>query len=91
MNAREYGVRLMVHAHEMGLSHVTSAVLLVLADGRKRTRSEITRIMGWSGGWAISSTVTKMLRYGWAEELDDIGVWIRITEEGRKKAYEMMK
>lgn len=81
----------MVHAHEMGLSHVTAAVLMILSDRCKRTRSEITRIMGLSGGWAISSTVTKMLRYGWVEELDDIGVWIRITDEGVKKAYEMMK
>lgn len=91
MNAREYGVKLLIHAHELGLSHVTSAVLLVLSDRRKRTRSEITRIMGLSGGWAISSTVAKMIRYGWVEELDDIGVWIRITDEGTKKAYEMMK
>lgn len=92
MNAREYGIKLFTEAHKLELTPVKAAILLVMSDGETRDRNAITREMGWGDvGGHISHPISGMIKHYLVEEMDDMGLFLRITDKGKRHVVQMMK
>lgn len=92
MNAREYGIKLFTAAHELELTPVKAAILLVMSDGATRDRNAITREMGWGNvGGHISHPMIGLIKHWLIEYADEMGLFLRITDKWKHFVLQMLK